>query len=185
MSARAKWILGSVVVVLLIVGAISAASLGGYDPTARPPSPLEGREAPGFDLALVAGAGAGDRVSLEALRGEVVALDFWASWCAPCRQSIPILNRVHERYGSSIRLYGLNVESGSTNERVRAAHRTFAADFPSLQDDRYQAQNAYAVRSIPTLVLIDRSGMIRYVETGVPDEDAVSEMIDELVAEPR
>lgn len=185
MSDRAKWIAGSVVVALLIAGAISAASLSGYDPTGRPQSPLVGQPAPSFDLPLAAGQGAGDRVSLDALRGEVVALDFWASWCQPCRRSIPIFNGIHERYGSRIRLYGLNVETGLPSARLQAAHRSFGAEFPSLQDERFQVQQAYAVRSIPTLVLIDRSGVIRHLETGVPDEDALAEVIDELIAEPR
>ena len=79
----------------------------------------------------------------------------------------------------------MDVEVGLPAERVQAAHRSFGSEFPSLQDERFQTQQAYSVSSIPTLVLIDRSGMIRHLETGIPDEDALAEVIDTLIAEPR
>ncbi len=181
MSARSVWI--ALGVALLIAGAVGLAIYGGG--SSRPPSPLEGIEAPSFVMPVVAGEGAGERVDLTALRGEVVALDFWASWCGPCRRSIPVLNRLHERYGSRIHLYGVSIEAHLSAARIQAAHRSFGAGFPSLLDEGLRAQGAYNVQSIPTLVLIDRRGTIRHLSTGVPDEDEIAEVLDELLAEPR
>src|SRR5690606_17185798 len=108
----------------------------------RPTSPLVGQPAPPFDLPLIAGAGSveGDRISLEALRGQVVVLDFWATWCVPCRESIPIFNRIHERYGDEIEVLGVNVESGQRREMIEEGHARFGARFPSVHDQAFEAQ---------------------------------------------
>lgn len=79
-------------------------------------------------------------------------------------------------------MYGVNVDTGLSADRVREAHRSFAADFPSLGDERLEAQNAYGVTSIPTLVLIDRAGVVRWVDRGVPDPEEVAEHLDDLLA---
>lgn len=141
-----------------------------------------GRPAPPFEGEIVAGDGVGDRVRLEQLAGRVVLLDFWASWCPPCRRSIPILNRIYARYGrDQVLLYGVNVESFGPEE-LRAHHRALAAAFPSLQDRTGALQQEYQVRSLPTLVLIDGEGRIRHIESGVPDEADLSERIDGLLS---
>jgi len=179
-----SWIVGVLLLVGFVGMAIGAARLLGYDPTGGPRSALEGRAAPELSLPLASGDGAreGDRVSLEGLRGSVVLLDFWASWCAPCRQSIPALNRVHGRYEGRVEMYGVNVQPELDAAGVREAHRDFGAAFPTLHDERQAAQAAYGVTSIPTLVLIDGDGVVRWVERGVPDFDRVSERLDELLA---
>jgi thiol-disulfide isomerase/thioredoxin len=185
-DGRVFWILGGLLVLSLIGMAIGAAKMMGYDPGggAGPQSGLVGQTAPELSLPVVTGEGAaqGDRVALSALRGQVVLLDFWASWCGPCRQSIPILNRIHERYGERIEMYGVNVEDNLPLARVQAAHRSFGAVFPSLQDQATSAQGAYGVRNIPTLVLIDRAGVVRWVDVGVPDGDEVAERVEEALA---
>ena len=189
MSARVK-IAAATLGVALIVGAIIAGFMMGY--TGRHPgpvSPLAGHPGPGFELPLVAtatgGSGIGDRVSLASLRGEVVVLDFWASWCQPCRQSIPILNRLHGRYGSGARFYGINVEQRFAPAQVQAAHRSFNANFASLHDPTYEAQASYEVRSIPTIVVLDRHGIVRFARAGVPNESELAEVIEAARADNR
>lgn len=144
---------------------------------------LVGAPAPGVELPLVAGEGAseGDRVSIAALRGQVVVLDFWAGWCGPCRQSIPALNKVHERYGDRVAMFGINIDEGISAERVQRDHRSFGAKFPSLHDVHGEARQAYRVQSLPMLVVIDRSGTIRWAETGVPDPADVGRRLEELL----
>ena len=181
-SDKVMWILGGLLVLGLVGTAIGAAKMLGYDPSREQRHALVGRVAPEFTLPLVAGEGAGDRVAVRALEGRVVLLDFWASWCQPCRRSIPLLNQVYARYRERITMLGVNVDAGMSAERIRGAHRSFAADFPSLADERLEVQGAYGVTSIPTLVLIDRSGVVRWVDRGVPDPDEVSERIDDLLA---
>lgn len=175
------WALAGLLVLSLLGIAIGTAHLLGYDPTGTR------RAAPDFDLPLVAGDGAaeGDRVALEGLRGQVVLLDFWASWCQPCRRSIPALNAVHERYEERIRMYGVNVEGELSPSQIRAAHRAFGAQFPTLLDVDGSAQEAYRVTGIPTLVLIDRTGTVRWVHSGEPDPEEVSERVDDLLGQNR
>ncbi len=179
------WILSGLLIASLVGIAIAGARMVGYTPhrASGPSAGLVGHAAPPFSLPLVRGEGAsaGDRIALDALQGRVVLLDFWASWCNPCRQSIPALNEVHARYGERATMYGINVDRGLTRAGIEAAHRMFAAQFPSLADTTGQTQHDYQVQSIPTLVLIDREGVVRWTYTGVPDPDEVGERIDELL----
>ena len=112
---------------------------------------LEDAPAPDFTLPIVAGDGMGDLIRLEAERGHVVVLDFWASWCGPCRQSIPILNRVRARAGSNVRFYGVNIEQTSTlaPRQLVMAHAAFGAEFPSVRDEDGSLQRAYGVSREP------------------------------------
>ena len=181
--SKVRWALGVLLVVSAIGLAIGLARTLGFDPLgpSRSQSPLVDAPAPEIQLPIVTGDGAGDRVSLAALRGDVVLLDFWAGWCHPCRQSIPALNEVHERYGSRVRMYGVNVQPELRAEGVRRAHADFGAAFPSLHDARQEAQSLYGVTNIPTLVIIDRQGIVRHVERGVPDPDDVGDRLDEIL----
>lgn len=184
-QSKVMWVLGGLLVVSVVGMIVAGTQIFGYDPD-RPRGPtaaLIGGAAPPLDLPLVAGPGAaeGDRISLAGLSGRVVLLDFWASWCGPCRQSIPALNQVHERYGSRVELLGVNVEGGLPRARIASAHRDFGARFRSLLDAEGAAQAAYHVSSIPTLVLIDQRGMVRWVHTGVPDPEDVADRLDSLL----
>lgn len=142
-------------------------------------SALEDRVAPAFTKPVVAGEGVGDLVRLDAEHGHVVVLDFWASWCGPCRQSIPILNRVRQRAGDDVAFYGVNVEAPAalSPRQLVLAHASFGAEFPSLRDDDGAIQRAYGVNRYPTLVVIDRRGTVRYVASGVPSP---SRLLDEI-----
>lgn len=122
-------------------------------------------------------------MSVSALRGHVVVLDFWASWCPPCRESLPILGRVAARHASEgVLTYAVNVESDQTPERVIAAHRALEIAVPTLLDRDYVAQSAYAVNALPTLFVIDREGVVRHVHTGVADESQLDRWLTELSA---
>ncbi len=173
---RVAWTLGFVGLVAAIVAAITLARTMGIE--GRPSSPLIGTDAPPLVLPRVTG---GEPLDIASLEGEVVLLDFWASWCGPCRHSIPALNEVHERYNGRIQMYGVNLDHGLDSAGVARAHQSFGAEFPSLIDDRGEAQSAFSVSSIPTVVLIDRSGVVRFVRRGVPDPDEVADEIDDLL----
>jgi len=137
--------------------------------------------APDFTLPLVSGPDVGDRVALSSLRGEVVVLDFWASWCGPCRRSIPVLNDLADTYDGRVRVYGINVEPMDA-EAVGNAHRRLGATFPSLHDPGKAIQRAYAVNALPTLFVIDGEGHIRHTERGVPALSDLSSVLDELLS---
>ncbi|MFT5356943.1 MAG: cytochrome c biogenesis protein CcmG/thiol:disulfide interchange protein DsbE [Polyangiales bacterium] len=119
--------------------------------------------APVFTLDVIAGEGVGDRVSLANLRGEVVVLEFWASWCSACRRSVPALNAFHERL-PDVQIYGITSERLTPGE-LRAAHDRFGFDFPTLRDDQGLA-DVFGVESLPTVVVIDQEGRVRWHQMG-------------------
>lgn len=147
--------------------------------------PLEGRIAPDFSLQIVAGDGADERdlAHLAAFRGQVVLLDFWATWCGPCRASVPILSRLATRFRArGVVVLGVDVgEARLPNAALRLAHQRFGSLFPTVVDRSGEVQEAYRVDTLPTLVLIDRGGTVRSVEVGVPDEGALARDITDLL----
>jgi peroxiredoxin len=137
----------------------SAVVPSGMIPSARAVD--SGAIAPGFDLV---GAD-GTHVRLADLRGKVVVLDFWASWCAPCRAAFPSLDRLQRQHGER----GL-VVVGVSVDRDEAAYRTFlqrnVVSFRVARDSGQQVVRSYAPPSMPTTFVIDRSGTIRHVQRG-------------------
>lgn len=139
------------------------------------------RQAPPVVSEVVAGEGVGDRVDLKDLRGHVVVLDFWASWCPPCRRSIPILNELAEELRArEVHFYGVNTEP-VPSPRVADFHRELGAEFPSFHDPDGELQTLLGVEALPTLVVIDSEGRIRHVETGVPDVGALRAKLLDLL----
>ncbi|MEM6960886.1 MAG: TlpA disulfide reductase family protein [Myxococcota bacterium] len=136
----------------------------------RTPHPLEGTTAPDFSAEILAGHGAesGDRVRISKFLGQPVVLDFWASWCPPCRKSIPLLSDLADRHQEGgLIVLGINVESISRST-VRRFHKAMGARFPTVQDSGTRLQQMYQVTSLPTLVYIDTFGQVRRVESGAP-----------------
>jgi cytochrome c biogenesis protein CcmG, thiol:disulfide interchange protein DsbE len=176
MSGRRRVWLG--LVAALLLGAALAALLGplvGGDP-------LEGRPAPEFSLALARGVGAeqGDRVRLADLRGKVVVLDFWASWCGPCKHSVPLLNRVSARFAKQVVVYGINSESIAPSWLTLVAG-SWGFRYAILSDPELQTQVAYGVEALPTVVVIDREGIVRKIYHGEPTEAALTNKITSLI----
>ena len=120
----------------------------------------------GCAVALWAGgAHAGLRAILHDLRGRVVYVDFWASWCVPCRESFPWMKALERRYGSR----GLSIVAVNLNHDGKNARRflhVFRPNFTVIFDPSGRLARRYHVIGMPTSVLIDRSGMIRFIHVG-------------------
>ena len=146
-------------------------------------SPFMGEQAPALSLPLVAGtdAEARTRVNLHQIDA-VVVLEFWASWCGACQRTTPILNDLHEQFlGRGVAFYAVNVES-IDRQRLQAAHAAFGTAFPSLQDRTGEVQRRYAIRSLPTVLVVGRDGRVRWASNGIPSKmrlrAAISEALD-------
>ena len=125
-----------------------------------------GAPAPGFSLVDLDGNG----VALEQFRGKVVFLDFWAPWCMPCRDELPELEKLYERYRKDgLVVIGISVETSEAG--IRKFMRKVPVTFPVLIDKQGQADHAYGFTGLPAGFLIGRDGAIRYRHTGFGKED--------------
>ncbi len=107
----------------------------------------------------------GDSVSLEQLKGQVVMINFWASWCGPCRQEMPLLDQMYKRYSPlGFTLLGVNVEANSKDAEKLLA--TVPVSFPVLFDKENKVSKMYDVNAMPSTVFIDRKGNVRYLHHG-------------------
>jgi peroxiredoxin len=132
--------------------------------------------APSFSLP----SRSGDSVSLEQLKGQVVMLNFWASWCGPCRQEMPLLDQMHKRYSSlGFTLLGVNVEA-NTQDAERWLAQT-PVSFPVLFDKDSKVSKLYDVNAMPSTVFIDRKGNVRYLHRGYKPGDE-SEYLNQIRA---
>ncbi len=124
------------------------------------------KPAPDFTLKSMTG----ENVKLSELRGNVVMLNFWASWCGPCRQEMPLLNDFYNKYKKlGFVLLGVNVEEDSS----KAANylREVPVDFPILYDNTNSVSKMYDVDAMPSTVLIDRNGNVRFLHRGYKPGD--------------
>jgi thiol-disulfide isomerase/thioredoxin len=125
----------------------------------------------------------GKPLALADLRGKTVYLDFWASWCGPCRQSFPWMNAMHDKYAAS----GLAIVAVNVDQKRADADR-FLTQFPARFTVVYDAPGitpkSYGIKAMPTSVLIDRDGRVTHVHNGFRNEerDALEEKIRAIVA---
>jgi len=127
----------------------------------------------------------GPPVSLAALKGQVVYVDFWASWCVPCRLSMPTLDAMYRKHGArGFTVVGFNkdVENADAERFLQKVPVTF----PLAQDAKDAAAKAFDVKAMPSGYLVDRKGVIRKVHHGFTSETAstLEREIEELLKEP-
>jgi peroxiredoxin len=134
--------------------------------------------APDFTLRTMAGP----NVRLNEQRGRVVMVNFWATWCGPCRQEMPQLNRLYEKYrASGFVLLGVNVDDDAKKAAELAAK--LGVTFPVLLDTDKSVSKRYDLSTMPSTVIIDRDGTVRYVHRGYLSgyEDTYERQIRELL----
>ena len=128
---------------------------------------------PGLKASAVSGAAPdftlqsreGSSVSLVDFRGQVVMINFWATWCGPCREEMPHLEALHRRYsGLGFTLLGVNVEENSAD--AVAWLEEMPVSFPILFDPENQVTELYDVVAMPSTVLVDRQGNVRFLHHG-------------------
>ena len=143
-------------------------------------SGLEGQPAPDFALK----SSTGENLRLSEFRGDVVMINFWATWCGPCRQEMPLLDQLYQRYERvGFNLLGVNIDDDS--RRAMQMIEELGVDFPVLFDDRKEVSRLYDVDAMPVTVLVDREGNVRHVTQGYKPgyEDKYLDQVRSLLRE--
>jgi peroxiredoxin len=139
-----------------------------------------GKPAPDFTLKSLSG----ENLKLSEMTGNVVLINFWASWCGPCREEMPLLNALHSKYEPlGFTVLGVNVEEDVNG--AKGFLKNFPVDFPVLLDNTNQVSKQYKVIAMPTTVVVDRDGNMRYLHQGYKsgDEEKYRQMVKKLVRE--
>lgn len=147
-----------------VVITIDPNQLGGNAPQVVPPSnhPLIGQTAPDFTMSDLF---SDEAVALSDLRGQPVLINFWATWCGPCREEMPLLEQIYQRYRPlGFTLLGVNVEEDS--EGALRWLQQVPVSFPVLFDRESRVSKLYDVTAMPSTVIVDRRGRVRYVHYG-------------------
>jgi cytochrome c biogenesis protein CcmG/thiol:disulfide interchange protein DsbE len=143
---------GLVIVALLAYGFLTSRESG---------RPQRGELAPDFTLALLDGS----QVTLSDLRGQVVVLNFWASWCSPCRREAPALQSVWETYhNQGVAFVGVTYRDAK--EASRAFVEEYGLTYPNGLDEMGRVSSVYGVTAVPETYVIDRTGRIAWFQIG-------------------
>ena len=152
-----------------IVMATSAVSAG-----------LKQAHAPDFTLK----SSNGENLRLSEYRGDVVLINFWATWCGPCRQEMPVLSELHDRYRAlGFTVLGVNVEADTA--KAKKLLKDMPVSFPVVFDSDSVVSKQYDVVAMPSTVLVDRDGNMRYLHKGYKSglEDVYQQQVRELIRE--
>jgi thiol-disulfide isomerase/thioredoxin len=166
---------------LMLIGGAALVVVGVLPRLGISTDPRVGKPAPELSLEVVHNGEKGSRLSLASLKGHPVVLDFWATWCPPCRMEAPILNRIAERY----RDRGVVVVGVNTSDKPGLAGPFAAGEklsYPIVYDPAIQFQegdvgHAYGVQNLPTLVVVGKDGAVRAIRTGLVDESSLDALI--------
>jgi peroxiredoxin len=137
-------------------------------------------KAPNFTLK----SNTGKNIKLSELRGQVILLNFWASWCGPCRQEMPLLEKLQQRYSAlGFTVLGVNVEEDPS--KAKSLLKDIPVSFPILFDTQNTVSKLYDVSAMPSTVMIDRDGNMRYLHKGYKpgDEAQYKKWVKQLVKE--
>ena len=141
---------------------------------------LQGKTAPDFTLK----ARSGENIKLSELRGQVVMVNFWASWCGPCRKEMPKLDKLQDEYADyGFTILGVNLDEDRAKAEKLLAH--VPVDFTILWDPESRVGELYNVDAMPSTVLIDRDGKLRHLHRGYKPGyvDKYEKQVKQLVLE--
>ena len=151
-------------------------------PLSSSPSPREGFLGPDFHIETLDG----NLVTLSELRGKVVVVNFWATWCPPCRAETPALEKSYEQYkDSGVVILGVNLTNQDVISEVESFIQEFGLTYPILLDrDGSISNSLYQIRGLPTTFFVNREGIIRTVLVGGPmSETFIRSKIEALLQE--
>ncbi|MBN1836214.1 MAG: TlpA family protein disulfide reductase [Spirochaetales bacterium] len=172
--------------VMLVITSVMLMGLAGCKPPEGVAPTAESREEPlkaSLDVTMASLSEPGGELRLADYKGQVVLLDFWATWCPPCRAELPHLKRLHQDLNArGFTLIGMTVDRGSRDEVAEAVAR-FKINYPlGLADEAIQKRFG-GIRAVPTKFLLDKKGAIRQSYVGYVSEAQLRNDIAPLLAE--
>ena len=172
-----KYWLWGVGALLLVLNALWIVRLSGAEGPATEGHPAPAFELPRLPRAEGERAGEAGPISLASLRGKVVVLDFWASWCDPCKDAMPALAALDRRMRDrGVAVVGVLTDDPELEEAARVAH-DLGVRYPLVIDDGSIAQR-YGVQNLPTAVFIDGAGVVRATEVGPQSAEALVRIVE-------
>lgn len=173
-------LIGVGLAVLFIFGFSFMDSAAGADPIPAgvelSESPAVGSMAPDFSLQNING----ESRSLAELRGKIVVMNFWATWCGPCEIEMPMFENFYETKPEQVEIMAVNFDEPPG--KVRAYADRLNLEFPILLDPGGSVQELYRVRGYPTTFFIDQSGVIRFHHIGILSQDQFTSYLERLGA---
>jgi thiol-disulfide isomerase/thioredoxin len=144
---------------LLAIGVAALAATG----FAKGPSAMMGKPVPAFSMTSMSG----EKLSDKSLRGKVVVLDFWATWCGPCKMASPVMDRVQKKFGSKVKVIGANVFEENPNAARGYAKEHGYSYTMTLGNDKLAT--AWKIQGIPLIMVIGKDGKVAKVYEGYFD----------------
>jgi thiol-disulfide isomerase/thioredoxin len=153
---------------------------GGDSDTSKGPAEV-GKAAPDLSIQTVNGKG---QITKDSLSGKVAIVDFWATWCGPCKQSFPKLEEISKQNTGKVQVVGISVDDKS--DGVADFAKSNGATFPIGWDDGHSIASRWKVDSMPTTFILDGSGTVRFIHAGYHDgeADVIAKELATLAAEP-
>ncbi|MGB5545068.1 MAG: TlpA disulfide reductase family protein [Polyangiales bacterium] len=161
-----RFLYGLVAAVLLVASNASALEPGATPPAIDAPDQL------------------GKKVELSVLQGKVVLIDFWASWCGPCKQEMPVLEALHKKYAEQgLVIVGINIDNNA--KKMNKFLKGTPVSFRIVHDRKLAVASKYEPGTMPTSYFVGRDGKVRYVHEGFRKKDAggIEERVKELLGE--
>jgi peroxiredoxin len=175
MSKKNRLIFRTLILVIL-VGAVGYTLYQNLASSEKASALELGKEAPNFELKDFQG----NSVSLEDYKGKGVLINFWASWCTPCKEEMPALNNLHKKYkDKGVEVIAIN--AGDTELVAKTFTEKMNLEFPVVLDSKGAVQKAYKVVPLPMSFTIDKDGKLTNVITGERTEEQFEEFFKELV----
>ncbi|HEY5572644.1 MAG TPA: TlpA disulfide reductase family protein [Anaerolineales bacterium] len=171
-------VIGAGLGILVLFGINESGSIIGISNTGLLRGASNGPEidapAPDFELEMLSGG----KVGLEDFRGQVVLINFWATWCGPCRVEMPAIQSRFEQYSPDLVVLAINFDEPA--EEVEAYGEELGLTFPILLDPGGRVQRLYKIRGYPSTYIIDENGILQIQHIGLMSEDQLDGYLSQL-----